>query len=163
MVWKYVSPVASLVATAPGPVAQGQIPTGSGVFTAYRYPADYPGLAGHDLTPGDPIELPPLTPKPSPTATETPTETPTNTPSPTPTQTPTRTPTSTPAVPCGDVNGDMRVSSVDAQFILQYDAGLIQTLLPLAHGDVNGDGNVNSVDASLILQREAGLISRLTC
>ncbi len=29
----------------------------SGVFKARRYPATYPGLAGKDLTPGDPVEL----------------------------------------------------------------------------------------------------------
>jgi hypothetical protein len=61
-VWEYINPVA-----VNGPVTQGEaIPTGGGpggggttnqAFRAYRYAPDYAGLAGQDLTPGDPIEL----------------------------------------------------------------------------------------------------------
>ena len=61
IVWEYVNPV-----TNNGPLSQGDaIPTGpdggqtNQVFRCSRYAPDYPGLAGHDLTPGDPIELNP--------------------------------------------------------------------------------------------------------
>ncbi len=60
-VWEYVSPVIST-----GPMTQGEtIPattrgTANNLFRATRYGPDYPGLAGRDLTPGDPIELIPV-------------------------------------------------------------------------------------------------------
>ena len=55
-VWEYVNP-----STGAGIVTQGDpIPTAPGlentVFRVYRYPPDFPGLAGVDLTPGNPIE-----------------------------------------------------------------------------------------------------------
>jgi len=56
-VWLYVNPV-----TSDGPIQQGEpLPgshngTANDVFRVYRYAPDYPGLAGQDLTPGDPIE-----------------------------------------------------------------------------------------------------------
>ncbi|MCD6216498.1 aryl-sulfate sulfotransferase [bacterium] len=52
IVWEYINPI-----TADGPQKQGTI-VKSKVFRCYRYSADYPALAGRDLTPGDPIELP---------------------------------------------------------------------------------------------------------
>lgn len=57
-VWAYVNPV-----TNDGPVWQGDIilEGKNSVFRAYRYPPDYPGFDGRDLTPGDPIELYPPT------------------------------------------------------------------------------------------------------
>ena len=56
-VWRYINPVVNT-----GPMEQGEpLPTGrnpsNAVFRAYRYDADYAGLAGRDLTPGDYIEL----------------------------------------------------------------------------------------------------------
>ena len=59
-VWKYVCPV-----VRDGPLAQGE-KAGSdhrghawnAVFKIHRYAADYAGLAGRDLTPGGPVELP---------------------------------------------------------------------------------------------------------
>jgi hypothetical protein len=51
-VWKYVNPV-----NYQGPITQGDPPLYNLVFRCYRYAPDYPGLAGKDLTPGDPIEL----------------------------------------------------------------------------------------------------------
>lgn len=54
IVWDYINPV-----NQNGPNPQGNNITGNSVFRAYRYDADYPGLAGRDLTPGDPIELNP--------------------------------------------------------------------------------------------------------
>ena len=58
-VWSYINPVGN-----EGPMVQGEpVPILFGasginiVFRAYRYAPDYPGLAGRDLTPGDPIEI----------------------------------------------------------------------------------------------------------
>jgi len=51
IVWEYVSPV-----TSNGTTPQGNSPGNNSVFRAYRYPPDYPGLVGQDLTPGDPLE-----------------------------------------------------------------------------------------------------------
>jgi hypothetical protein len=85
----------------------------------------------------------------------------TNTPVP-PTNTPVPpTATNTPVViqkACGDVNDNGSVDAVDAQLVLQYKAGLIQTLPNLPSADVNNSGEVTSVDAALILQVSAGLI-----
>ena len=64
IVWKYVNPVDNT-----GPLTQGDtIPhdpthpdeTLNSVFRVYRYPPDFAGLAGRDLTPGDVIELFPV-------------------------------------------------------------------------------------------------------
>ncbi len=57
IVWEYINPV-----IAGGPVNQGDaIPTGqNAVFRCYRYAADYPGLAGRDLTPGSTLEIYPV-------------------------------------------------------------------------------------------------------
>ncbi|MFM2136764.1 MAG: hypothetical protein RL021_2164 [Bacteroidota bacterium] len=54
-VWKYVSPTT----TGGNPIAQGTVPTQNSVFRCTLYPATYPGLSGHNLTPGAPIELNP--------------------------------------------------------------------------------------------------------
>ncbi len=43
--------------TEQGPIYQGDSSVGNWAFRANRYAPDYPGLAGKDLTPGDPIEL----------------------------------------------------------------------------------------------------------
>ena len=78
--------------------------------------------------------------------------------------TPTPPPTSTAQhvrPPLGDVNCDGRVGSIDAALILQFDAGLIDSLDCLKSGDVNEDGAINTIDATLILQFDAGLISDL--
>ncbi len=59
-VWRYVCPVAQT-----GPLTQGQTPglddrghQYNAVFKVRRYPADYPGLLGKDLTSQGPVELP---------------------------------------------------------------------------------------------------------
>jgi formylglycine-generating enzyme required for sulfatase activity len=60
-VWKYINPVVlngpltQGEAIPPDPVREGE--QMNAVFRTYRYAPDYPGLAGRDLTPGDPIEL----------------------------------------------------------------------------------------------------------
>ena len=59
-VWRWVNPVITS-----GPATQGQVLSvmppipiqGNAVFKARRYPADYPGLAGRDLTPGEVLEI----------------------------------------------------------------------------------------------------------
>ena len=53
VVWQYICPVNS-----GGPQQQGTLVNNNSVFRSYRYSAEYPGLAGRDLMPGDPIELP---------------------------------------------------------------------------------------------------------
>jgi hypothetical protein len=56
----------------------------------------------------------------------------------------------------GDANCDGGIDSIDAAVVLQYDAGIVDSLA--GDGDANEDGAVNSLDASLILQFDAGLI-----
>lgn len=53
-VWEYITATSSF-----GPNTQGNEPFQNGTFRAYRYGPDYPGLAGRDLTPGEPVELDP--------------------------------------------------------------------------------------------------------
>ena len=52
LVWKYVNPI-----TSGGPITQGDPATNNRVFRVERLAPDDPGLAGQDLTPGDPLEL----------------------------------------------------------------------------------------------------------
>jgi hypothetical protein len=103
----------------------------------------------------------PATPTRTPPATATATRTPTP---PAATATATRTVTAT-AVPgiCGDVDGDRSVSSIDAALVLQYTAGLLETLRQPDGADVNNDGMINSIDVALILQNTAGLPANLHC
>ncbi len=61
----------------------------------------------------------------------------------------------------GDVNGDDVASSIDAAFILQFGAGLLESLPCAGNGDVSGDGSINALDAVLILQFTAGLLGSL--
>jgi CSLREA domain-containing protein len=114
----------------------------------------------------------PCAPTPTPTNTPAPTNTPgpTSTPGPSPTTGPTSTsvpPTSTPDDEkiCGDVNMDGIVTAVDAQLLLQFKAGLIQSIPNEISADVDGNGDIQSLDALLILQLTAGLIdeSDLNC
>ena len=61
----------------------------------------------------------------------------------------------------GDVNGDKKVNSEDALYVLQYSAQKIDaSALNLAAADVNGDKKVNSEDALYILQFSANKITR---
>ncbi|HFA48139.1 MAG TPA: T9SS type A sorting domain-containing protein [Bacteroidetes bacterium] len=52
IVWKYIIPL-----NGDSPYAQGQSPINNGNFRAYKFAADYPGLAGKDLTQQSTIEL----------------------------------------------------------------------------------------------------------
>ena len=57
----------------------------------------------------------------------------------------------------GDINGDGKVSAIDARIALQYNAGNKSlTAEQLAAADVNGDGKVSAIDARWILQAVAG-------
>lgn len=61
----------------------------------------------------------------------------------------------------GDVNGDGKVSNVDAMLALQFFAGIVdETTVDTSAGDVNGDGKITNVDAMLILQYFAGIITQ---
>ena len=84
-----------------------------------------------------------------------------STPTSTPAATDTPVPTSTPDVSTGDANCDGTVNAVDAALILQFNAGLIDSLACQDAADVNSDGEVTSVDAALILQFVAGLVGSL--
>jgi len=60
----------------------------------------------------------------------------------------------------GDVNEDGAVNSLDAAYVLRYDAELISLdYKQLWAADVNGDGIVNSLDAAWILRFDAELIT----
>jgi len=50
-VWRYVNPI-----SADLPITQGDPAASNLVFRVHRYPPDYLGLIGKDLTPGDPLE-----------------------------------------------------------------------------------------------------------
>ena len=103
-----------------------------------------------DATPGDPTDIAAkiqngtatCSAQPAPTATE-----------PKPTATP---PGSDPKL-AGDANCDHHVNALDAVLVLQYTAGMIQSL-PCDDADYNHPGGVNALDAALILQKDAGLI-----
>ncbi len=103
---------------------------------------------------------PAATPTPTNTPTPTPTDTPTATPTPSPTATETPTPTPTPFL-VGDASCDGTVNALDAALILQFTAGLLDSLPCPLGADANGDGVVNSIDSVLVLQLVAGLLPSL--
>lgn len=76
-------------------------------------------------------------------------------PDPIPDPTPEPEPTEPPAK--GDLNGDNRVTAVDARYVLQIATGArTADANQLAQGDVNGDGKINATDARWILQMASG-------
>lgn len=78
-------------------------------------------------------------------------------PQPTPTPTLPEPPGSLPGLP-GDVNCSGNTNSVDAALVLQYDAGLVDSMACAKNGDLNDDGDINAIDAAIILQEVAGLL-----
>lgn len=52
IVWTYISPLGNN-----GPLSQGDPPAVKSIFRAEKYPVDYEGFNGRDLSPGNPIEL----------------------------------------------------------------------------------------------------------
>ena len=72
---------------------------------------------------------------------------------PKPTATP---PASEPKLP-GDADCNGIVNPIDAALMLQFGAGIIDSLGCPEDADVNHDGVVNSIDAALTLQKSAGL------
>lgn len=76
-------------------------------------------------------------------------------PIPDPTPTPDPEPTEPPAK--GDLNGDKKVTAVDARYVLQIATGArAADANQLAQGDANGDGKINATDARWILQMASG-------
>lgn len=59
----------------------------------------------------------------------------------------------------GDTNCDGIVTAVDAQLILQLEAGFIHSVPCPVNADVDRDGHVNVIDAELIKQFVGGLLS----
>lgn len=70
-------------------------------------------------------------------------------------------PIETPIEVHGDANCNGLVDSIDAAIILQWDAGLLESLTCAERADANNDGTVDSIDAALVLQFTAQLLSRL--
>jgi alpha-tubulin suppressor-like RCC1 family protein len=84
----------------------------------------------------------------------------------TPTPTPVITPNPSATPPgcephAGDADGNCTVDSRDALLILQWVAGMLDSLPESRNADVNGNGVINSIDAQLILQYVSGLICTL--
>lgn len=58
----------------------------------------------------------------------------------------------------GDVNGDGRVTAIDARITLQASVGLVElTEEAFKTADVNGDGKITAIDARWILQISVGI------
>jgi len=61
----------------------------------------------------------------------------------------------------GDINGDGKITALDAVLVLQNIVGLITlTVEQQDAADVTGYGGISALDAALILQRSVGLISK---
>jgi hypothetical protein len=61
----------------------------------------------------------------------------------------------------GDANCNGQINAIDAAIVLQYVAGLIDTLNCANNADANQNGDVNAIDGALILQYVADLIDTL--
>ena len=61
----------------------------------------------------------------------------------------------------GDASCDDTINAIDAALVLQFTAGLLETLPCQGNADANESGGVDAIDAALILQLVAGLIGNL--
>jgi len=150
--------VLSVLVTAEGTVSQDGN-SASGTWSGGGFDGEFTAERKLDATvtptPSSTPAAPPATSTP-PSATATATKPATVAP------TPAHTPTPAPVTPhFGDVNCDGTINSIDATLVLQYGAGLIDTLPCLVNADVNQDGVVNSLDAAIILQYVAGFLTDL--
>lgn len=70
------------------------------------------------------------------------------------------TPPPPPSLPdkTGDVDCTGETNSIDAALVLQYTAGMIQTLPCPIEADMNASGATDAIDATIILQIAAGLV-----
>ena len=71
------------------------------------------------------------------------------------------TPTPTAAFPAGDANCDWVVNTIDAIYMLQAGAGLLEAVPCPTAADVDLNGVVDAIDAMLTLQYRAGLLASL--
>ena len=71
------------------------------------------------------------------------------------------TPTPTAAFPAGDANCDGTVNTIDAIYMLQAGAGLLESVPCPTAADVDLNGVVDAIDAMLTLQYRAGLLASL--
>lgn len=60
----------------------------------------------------------------------------------------------------GDADCSGEVTALDASWILQYSAGLVESVPCPDLADVNGDGHIDAVDSTIVLQKVAGLIDK---
>ncbi len=61
----------------------------------------------------------------------------------------------------GDANDNGAVDSIDAALILQFSAGLLDSLAGGESADADQNGSIDSIDAALVLQFVAGLLASL--
>jgi hypothetical protein len=61
----------------------------------------------------------------------------------------------------GDVNCDREINPIDAAFLLQFVAAIINSIPCPQNADTNENGAANATDAALILQFDAGIINSL--
>lgn len=60
----------------------------------------------------------------------------------------------------GDADCDGEVTALDASWILQYSAGLVEGVPCPDLADANGDGHIDAVDSTIVLQKVAGLLEK---
>ena len=58
----------------------------------------------------------------------------------------------------GDADCDGEITALDASWILQYSADMIDAVPCPDLADVNQDGHIDAVDATIVLQKVAGFI-----
>ena len=67
---------------------------------------------------------------------------------------------STPTFTTGDINGDGKINTADAVYLLKSAAGMLElTSEQMLVADLNHDGKINTADAVMILRYVAGIIT----